>query len=428
MTMTPGLPERIKQLGVTVNGLPCGSLAQESQVHFRYGRDDASQPAVGLLMPPSKLLYQSNALFPVMDQNLPEGYLFQRIRECFHKQTLTPFHLLALIGDNGIGRLGFHLQHQAPDIAPAPPRPLSRSELLNTDFSPAVFDDLVQSYLSTGAGVSGMQPKILVPDRAAIPIPNLIVKAGSAAYPGLAANEFVCLSAARAAGIQVPPFDLSNDGQILILDRFDITADGSRLGFEDIASLMGLCVRDALSDRKYRGSYEDIAQVLKLIQASDHDLNRFFEQVAFTVMVRNGDGHLKNFGVCHGDGCGVKLSPMFDVVTTAIYRYARIQGGDDLEDRTLALKLFRGKGQTKTYPETLELLHFGRTVCGVDQPGEVITRIAAAMSSTLAQARTDSRVPAETLAKMADMWGHGLQYAREVEAIAMKKHRHRPAT
>ena len=78
--------------------------------------------------------------------------------------------------------------------------------------------------------MSGMQPKILVPDRVAIPIPNLIVKAGSAAYPGLAANEFVCLSAARAAGIQVPPFDLSNDGQILILDRFDITADGSRLG------------------------------------------------------------------------------------------------------------------------------------------------------------------------------------------------------
>ena len=53
-----------------------------------------------------------------------------------------------MAGDNGIGRLGFHLQHQAPDVTPAPPRPLSRSELLNTDFSPAVFDDLVQSYLS----------------------------------------------------------------------------------------------------------------------------------------------------------------------------------------------------------------------------------------------------------------------------------------
>ncbi len=46
---------------------------------------------------------QSNALFPVMDQNLPEGYLFQRIRESYPKQPLTAMHLLALAGENGIG-------------------------------------------------------------------------------------------------------------------------------------------------------------------------------------------------------------------------------------------------------------------------------------------------------------------------------------
>lgn len=69
---------------------------------------------------------------------------------------------------------------------------------------------------------------------------SLIVKAASAAYPGLAANEHLCLSAARRAGIRVPEFTLSDDGQMLILDRFDMvmTADGAleRLGFEDIAA------------------------------------------------------------------------------------------------------------------------------------------------------------------------------------------------
>jgi serine/threonine-protein kinase HipA len=92
-------------------------------------------------------------------------------------------------------------------------------------------------------------------------------------------------------------------------------------------------------------------------------LHRFFEQVAFTVMVRNGDGHLKNFGVLYRSAEDAWLSPMFDVVTTSIYRYRRYDGGPELEDRTLALKLFAGRHQTKAYPTTEELIHFGRKIC-----------------------------------------------------------------
>jgi len=49
------LPERLRHLRVDVNGAPCGDLRRESQLVFSYGRDDASQPAVGLLMPPRQL-------------------------------------------------------------------------------------------------------------------------------------------------------------------------------------------------------------------------------------------------------------------------------------------------------------------------------------------------------------------------------------
>ena len=97
-----------------------------------------------------------------MDQNLPEGDLFARLRAMFPKQPMTPMHLLALIGANGIGRLGCRL----PDASPAPPgRPMSREALLKTAFTPQFFDELVQAYLSTGAGIAGLQPKIMVPDR-----------------------------------------------------------------------------------------------------------------------------------------------------------------------------------------------------------------------------------------------------------------------
>ena len=398
--MMTALPEKVRLLDVHIGGERRGELVQQSQLLFKYLRDDPAQPEVGLLMPPVRLLYQSNNLFPVMDQNLPEGYLFERIREAFPKQPLTAMHLLALIGENGIGRLGFHLPgHDRPQAI----LPLARSELLHKTFGPAVFESLVQAYLSTGIGIAGVQPKIMVPDRATVPVPNLIVKTGSDSYPGLAANEFLCLSAARRAGIETPLFDLSDDGQLLLVDRFDLDENGMRLGFEDVASLMGLCVRDTLSDRKYQGSYEMIAESLKMIGLSAHDLSRFFEQVALSVMVRNGDGHLKNFGVLYRSAKDVRLSPLYDVVTTTIYRYTRYEGGPELEDRTLALRLFR-KSHTKAYPLPDELLHFGRAVCGVERAETVTARIAQAMSEVIEQARTDERIPRETLEKIRAVW------------------------
>jgi serine/threonine-protein kinase HipA len=402
------LPDKIKMLDLTVGNNRSGQLVHQSRFEFRYLDASLSQTPVGLLMPPSRLTYEDSALFPVMDQNLPEGDLFMRLRQMFPKQPLTSMHLLALSGLNGIGRLGFSMPGREP--AARPPT-LSKAQLLATPFTPAVFDDLVRAYLSTGAGVAGMQPKIMIPDRATIPIPTVIVKAGSAAYPGLAANEFLCLKAASAAGIATTSCELSHDGQLLLVDRFDIDANGERLGFEDIASLMGLRVRDTLSDRKYHGSYERIAEALKMLRLPEADLQRFFEQVAFTVMASNGDGHLKNYGVLYKNLGDLRLAPMFDVVTTSIYRYARLQGGEDLEDRTMALKLFAGKGQTRTYPTTDELVRFGQAVCRVQEPRSILRRIADAMSDTLAQARQDARIPATTLSLMADVWGSGMTHA-----------------
>jgi serine/threonine-protein kinase HipA len=363
------------------------------------------------LMPSSTPTYRDGDLFAVMDQHLPEGDLFMRLRALFPKQPLTPMHLLALVGSNGIGRLGYQL----PD-RPAAARPtvMDRKALLSTTYTPEVFDELVRAYLSTGAGIAGMQPKIMVPDRPTIPIPTLIVKTASAAYPGLAANEFMCLTAASKAGILTPRFDLSHDGQMLVLDRFDIEADGTRLGFEDVAALMGLRVRDVLSDRKYRGSYEKIAELLQYLQLHSENLSRFFEQVAFTVMVRNGDGHLKNFGLLYRTAGDAWLAPMFDVVTTSIYRYQQYVGGPDLEDRSLALKLFAGRGQTKAYPTTPELLRFGRDICGVNRPEHVLRRIAEAMAETLREAVSDERIPNALVADMRAVWEGGMMHGRPV--------------
>ncbi len=409
------LPEKIRLLNVSIgDAAQAGQLLRASTYEFRYLAPDPHQATVALLMPPGeRLTWQDGELFPPMDQNLPEGDLFMRIRQLFPKQPMTPMHLLALIGRNGIGRLGYSLPDQ---VAPALPRALSKRELLSTRYTPEVFNELVAAYLSTGAGIAGMQPKIMVPDRPTVPIPSLIVKAASTAYPGLAANEYLCLTAARHAGIDVPSFALSDDGQMLILDRFDLVVhdDGrvERLGFEDIAALAGLRVRDVLSDRKYQGSYQRVAELLRQFQLHSNNLYRFFEQVAFSIMVRNGDAHLKNFGLLYRSREDVWLAPLFDVVTTSIYKYAQSPGGPELEDRTLALKLFAGKHRTKAYPTTEELIDFGRRVCGVAQPADVISRLAHAMRKTLEEAKADARVTGALLRQMAQVWENGYAYAR----------------
>ncbi len=147
------LPERIRQLNVEIAGRLDGQLLKHSIYEFRYpGAADDPGLSVSLLMPRSRPTYTDGDLFPCMDQNLPEGDLYMRLRQMFPKQPLSPMHLLALIGDNGIGRLGYRI----PGAGPSPAgRTINRKELLATKYTPEVFDQLVHAYLATGAGIAG---------------------------------------------------------------------------------------------------------------------------------------------------------------------------------------------------------------------------------------------------------------------------------
>ena len=135
------LPENIPLLEVAIgDNLGAGQLLRKSIYEFRYLSSEAQQPSVALLMPArAQLTWRDGDLFPSMDQNLPEGDLFMRIRALFPKQPTTPMHLLALIGRSGIGRLGYTLPEH-PQAAPA--TPISREELLQLPFTPQVFAEL----------------------------------------------------------------------------------------------------------------------------------------------------------------------------------------------------------------------------------------------------------------------------------------------
>ncbi len=398
----------IRELWVGVARRPTGTLVRQSQYEFTY--DPGAGTPVSLIMPVEDGHFTDGELFAVMDMNLPEGFLLAAIRERAPKTSPTKMHLLALMGENGIGWLGYR---QPGAKRAARLTGVSRDRLLREGAGKQgrLFAELVDAYLSTGSGLSGVQPKVLVPERTSIAVPNLIVKAAGADYPGLAANEFLCLEVATRAGLEVATHALSDDGQLLLVDRFDLS-NGARLGFEDIAALMDLRVGGALSDRKYRGSYEDIARVIGLFSTrKEADRARFFQHVALTVLLRNGDGHLKNFGVVY-DETTCRLAPVFDVVTTTIYPYERANGAR-VTDRTLALKLRAGRDRRRrAYPAARDLAAFGRECCGVAEPRALVEPLFEAMVECLDAARRDERIPRALVKQLRPEWEDSLRVWR----------------
>jgi serine/threonine-protein kinase HipA len=278
----------------------------------------APDAQVSLTMPVRLESWVSRDLHPVFQMNLPEGALLEAIRRSLAKlvgdDDLT---ILRVTGGNQIGRNRFSL----PDD-PTPGIVESREsleELLSFPDTEELFRELVAKY-ALRSGVSGVQPKVMLDatQRGTTTVGGYIVKSWGTDYPQLAANEFFCMTAARRAGLSVPEFHLSENGGLFVMKRFDLAGDGTPLGFED------LCVLQALgSAQKYDSTYERVARSIKdFVEGDSLQVAReqFFASLVLSCMVRNGDAHLKNFGVLYDSPrAPVRLAPVYDVVTTAAY-------------------------------------------------------------------------------------------------------------
>jgi serine/threonine-protein kinase HipA len=396
---------KVKHLIVGTPQGVAGDLLKESRYAFNYSTHDKACE-ISLTMPLRAESYASGALPPIFEMNKPEGYLLAKIEEVFAKQGgLDDMRLLDIVGGSQIGRLSY----SPPQAQMRPLRgQIGLQEILTRQPTEQLFDFLVATYFESG--VSGVQPKVLVPnadraggvvERTTVVHADLIVKAGGDEYPHLTQNEFLCMSAAKKAGIEVPNFWLSEDGGLFVIERFDLK-EGRALGFEDMAALM-----NKTSRQKYEGSYENVAKAVRLYCAGSdplRNLQRLFEYIAFNAMVRNGDGHLKNFGLLYehpAEHASIRLAPLYDVVTTSIYGFTHPRTFITKYDRTLALKL----AKSKNYPDRATLLEFGVTHCGVKRPEEIIERIADAMSATLAEQR--DRIAPQLMQLLQTEWDLG---------------------
>jgi serine/threonine-protein kinase HipA len=102
------------------------------------------------------------------------------------------------------------------------------------------------------------------------------------------------------------------------MKRFDLDAGGYSLGFEDMCSLQALGTA-----QKYGSTYERVARSIKDFVTGEFlqtAREQFFAALVLSCMIRNGDAHLKNFGVLYErPGRPVRLAPVYDMVTTVAY-------------------------------------------------------------------------------------------------------------
>jgi serine/threonine-protein kinase HipA len=328
-------------------------------------------------------------LAPIFDMNLPEGALRERLRLAFAKATgsFDDFDLLAIVGRSQVGRIRYTAETDKLDEE-VPFQ--SVDEILASRRDGDLFRYLLEKF-AVYSGISGIQPKVLVRDDKSFARPKRekpraspshrgathIVKFSEPnEYPQLAANEYFCLKVAERCELEVPKYRLAEDGMALVVDRFDLREDGTYRGFEDF------CVLNARrAEEKYRGSYEtsvmkrfgDFAKSTSIVL----DLEKLFTLITLNCALRNGDAHLKNFGIVYDDVLGeARLAPVYDLVTTGVY----------VAKDSLALTL----NGTTAWPEGKVLRRLGETRMSGSpaKVREIFDRISDALSKTTADVRS----------------------------------------
>jgi len=363
---------RIKALLLHTTQGHSGTLLRESQFVVRHNDEALARPelAISLTMPPRAQGYSTNRLTPVLAMNLPEGFLLSRVIDRYRKilDIDDEMNLLAVTSTRSAGRVW---ASSLDSVVANASDPVSLKEILAYRGTDDLFDELLEKHGT--ASISGIQPKVVVVERSesesgmveksAAKSPDLIIKSAGQEYRGLAENEFICMSIAKHVGLHTPEFWLSDDRRLFVIRRFDL-APGGYLGFEDLAALTG-----RQPNEKYDGTYGVVARAVGDFVAPRNrtaSLEALFRLVVLCCFIRNGDAHLKNFGVLYGNPetaeNDARLAPVYDLVSTTVY----------IKKDVLAL----GMAGSKSWPTRNVLEEFGTTYCSIRNPGRVIDDLA----------------------------------------------------
>lgn len=293
-------------------------------------------PVLSLALPLRPEPYTHGLARPFLDGLLPEGEPRQILARDLRVAMGDTYALIEALGRDCAGALVIQ-----PAEEPAPPQatvrtaePLDETELA----------DLVRNLRSAPLGVggnvrlslAGVQEKLLLtrtPDgrwgRPVAGTPSThILKPEIDRFPKTVENEFFCMRLAHHLGLHVPSVEAVAVGTrgVLVVERYDrlVGADGSveRIHQEDLCQATG-----TPPERKYEQdggpSLRRMGELIAAV-APPESLEEFLRAVTLNVLVGNGDAHAKNYSLLHERSGRLRLSPIYDVLSTVLYEDPRL--------------------------------------------------------------------------------------------------------
>lgn len=222
-------------------------------------------------------------------------------------------YLLGVRDDLRQGALRFKVEENGPFLAvdeEGVPDLLELPELLNLS-ERAERDEAdereLEILLRGGSSLGGARPKAHVRDAEG--------RISIAKFPRPEGDEWdvsrwesVALKLARECGVEVADSELRDvDGRsVLVVNRFDRRGD-ARVGYASAMTMLEAVDGD-------QRSYLEIAEVIENESSQvTEDLRQLWRRIAFTVLIRNSDDHLRNHGFLRTSTSGWSLSPAFDL-------------------------------------------------------------------------------------------------------------------
>lgn len=321
----------------------CGSLiirevdGNTVGVGFKYDRSYLSLKRAISIDPIALPLREEAYQYKVGNNNLP-GFLDDYLPDTWGRKVITRaatvselkdfnanslIDILSLVSKSNIGALSIDAEDEEPEFDLG----VEYRELLNAENAAQIVEDpetniqlettkLLHLWQAGSGGVGGARPK------------SLINKGGTGYLAKFnrkkddynnARVELACLLMAQAAGIDIKGGFVEpdiNGRDVLLLERFDLTKEDSRLHVISINSML----KDPNSfvdfGRMFR--YDNVLEVLKRYSIKiEHDTQQLLKIMLFNRVINNTDDHERNLSLIN-DGSGYRLAPAYDLVPTLV--------------------------------------------------------------------------------------------------------------
>jgi serine/threonine-protein kinase HipA len=331
-------------LRVYLNAEWVGELERRGPSRYRFSYAPAAlevrQPGAILLsasLPLQPQAFPPSSTSPFFEGLLPEGAVRSAIARSFRVSEEDGFGLLRVLGADCAGAVAvLPPEHDPPPLAGTGDlRPLSEGQLAR------LIDDLPRNPLGVdpedhGARLSlgGIQHKLVLvgsPTQGfSQPLEGApstcLLKPEFGQYPDLVINETFCMRVAQTSGLRAAFTDVVevDSTPCLYVERFDRVVDRggrvTRVHQEDMCQALAISPVAKYEDNG-GPSVAGIVRLLRTLRSPfmARDINDFIHALLVNFLLGNSDAHGKNYALLYEPQAGVRLAPLYDVVSTAVY-------------------------------------------------------------------------------------------------------------